>query len=80
MVRLTASLAITASILAIESLASVPAYARGCYPALAAENIQNVLRGGGTEKQAWQAAYEEGNFNGTESCYLQIKGYMAKYR
>ncbi len=77
--KLTSSIAVATSSLAIVSLASTPVHARGCYPSLAATIIVNVLRGGGTEKQAWQAAYEEGNFNGTESCYLQIKGVIAKY-
>lgn len=77
--KLTASIAVAASSFAIVSLVGAPAQARGCYPSLAAQIVINVLRGGGTEKQAWQAAYEEGSFNGTESCYLQVRGYIAKY-
>lgn len=72
-------MAVAYSSLAIISLASTPAHAGGCYPSLAGSIIMNVVRGGGTEKQAWQAAYEEGSFNGTQNCYLQIKGYIAKY-
>ena len=55
------------------------AKAAGCYPSLAYNVMKNVLDGGGTWQQAWEASAQERYHDGSELCTLQIKGKWKQY-
>lgn len=59
-------------------LAVQPALALGCRPYTAAIVVRQVLDGGGTDEQALQAAYADGDYDGTETCLLRIKGVLKR--
>ena len=48
--------------------------AGGCYPNASAQVIESVLQGGGTLNQGAQAAAHESYYNGSDLCWLQIRG------
>ena len=47
----------------------------GCYPALAANDIAMMIRGGASSKQAIRFAVDNGNIN-SENCLTSTVGYM----
>ena len=64
------------------ALAAPQAQARpgfGCYKALAAQDIVNVVRGGGSIEEALRYAYNRGNMDGSRGCFYSVKGYIRRY-
>ena len=52
----------------------------GCYAVSAADTFETVLQGGGTLQQGARAAQQAGWYNGTDLCWLQVKGKVNQYR
>lgn len=74
--QISAAIVFTGGLAAI--LSAEPAFARGCYPNSAAAAVRQVLDGGGTAEQALRAAYEDGTYDGSETCLLRIKGVLKR--
>ena len=68
----------TAAIAATSFVALAPEAKAGCYPALAAQNIAQMIRGGASPKQAIQFAIDRGNVD-SDSCMTATIGYMRGY-
>lgn len=65
-----------ASLLAVTGVFGVANKAQaGCYPALAADDIANMLRGGASTDQAIDWAIRNGNLD-SEGCLVSTVGYM----
>jgi hypothetical protein len=67
-----------AAIIGASFMAASPAKAAGCYPSLAAKIIDEVMQGGGSAKDAIDAAVSEGNIN-SQGCVTRVRGYMRNY-
>ena len=67
-----------AAIIGASFMAASPAKAAGCYPSLAAKIIDEVMQGGGSAKEAIDAAVSEGFIN-SQGCVTRIRGYMRNY-
>ena len=55
-----------------------PAQAAGCYPALAANEVANLVRGGVDGGDAIRESIRRGNIN-SEMCARQMLGYMRSH-
>ncbi len=69
------AIAITASFLLSEAITPAASLA-GCNPYSAATTYHEVRMGGGTTKQAWNATYADKAWDGTETCWRRIIGYI----
>tara|TARA_E500000178_G_scaffold186094_1_gene184316 strand:+ start:395 stop:625 length:231 start_codon:yes stop_codon:yes gene_type:complete len=66
----------TAVVIGTSFIAANPAKAGGCYPALASTIIEQVINGGGSAQQGWEAARQEGNWDGSEVCTYRVRSYL----
>ncbi len=55
-----------AAVIGTSFIAASPVKAGGCYPPIAAQIIDQVIKGGGSPKQAMDAAVSDGNINNQE--------------
>ena len=70
-----------AAFFAVEALMPSPADALGrCKPFDAYRTMDQVLQGGGSWSQAWEAASMEGQYDGGEICLLRVKGMWRQIR
>ena len=54
---------------------TVPALAY-CRPYIAATKIKEVVKGGGSIKQGWQVARQEGDWDGKKVCTYRVNSYL----
>ena len=71
----TAAVIATATLCVSDVVTPQKAAAAGCYPALAARTIANMIRGGATPDQAVAVAFRKGELNG-DACAIETVGYM----
>ena len=74
--KLFNSFTAAAVLLSTTFLVAIPAKAEGCYPALASMIIEQVINGGGSAQQGWEAARQEGNWDGNEVCTYRVRSYL----
>ena len=67
----------TAAFIGASVITTAPVKAGSCLSFLAYSNMKEVIDGGGSWSQAWQAASQW--HDGTEICSLRIKGQWKKY-
>ncbi len=67
-----------AAVIGTSFIAASPVKAGGCYPPTAAKIIDQVIKGGGSPKEAMDAAVSDGNIN-NQVCVIRVKGYMRNH-
>ena len=58
------------------SMIASPANAGGCYPYLASITVKQVVNGGGSAQQGWEAARQEGDWDGSEVCTYRVRSFL----
>ena len=69
-----------ASVIGASSITIAPAEAAGCYAALATKEMETLVAGGATLKQAWNYALKNGHIDGSDICWIKIKGYVLQHK
>ena len=65
-----------AAVIGASFIMANPVQAGSCYPASASMTIKQVVNGGGSWDLAWQAARQEGQWDGSEVCTYRVKSYL----
>ena len=73
-----ANIALTALLATTALVATARGAQAGCYPALAADEVANMIRGGINSKDAVQESIRRGNID-SEMCARQMLGYMRSH-
>ena len=61
-------------------LTTAPNAEAACYPSLAAQEMELILAGGGSNADAINYSLSQNNIEETSVCVYQVKGYANKYK
>ena len=64
-----------ASVIGTSLITAEPAMAY-CRPYIAASKIKQVVEGGGSIKQGWQVARQEGDWDGRKLCTYRVNSFL----
>ena len=70
----------TAAVIGASSITTAPAEAAGCYASTATAEMETLIAGGATLKQAWNYSLKNGQVDGSDICWIKIKGYVRQYK
>ena len=65
----------TAAAIGTSLIAVSPAQARYCNESIAIGEMNSLIAGGASLKQAYNYSVSKGNLDGTEMCWIKLKGY-----
>ena len=64
-----------AAVIGTSLITANPAQARGCYVSMATMDMDSLIAGGASLKQAYQYAVSNGNLDGSDMCWIKLKGF-----
>ncbi len=71
---------VTAAVIGPSSITTAPAEAAGCYASTATNEMETLMAGGATLKQAWNYTLKQEQVDGSDICWIKIKGYVRQFK